>query len=154
MARNGWALPSPGAPGTVARRLSLETDLRDLARRLLALESGHVARSRLSFTGLEATVDYMTVAVQAGEKLMEQEPLRIVTDSEGYANVPHGLGAVPRIVTLSLHPWENPTDVCSRARLAVMGTDAETIRVRVWNAEDREPWGGLALALKDPGVVA
>lgn len=67
MARNGWALPAPGAPGTVARRLSLDTDLRDLARRLLALEPGDVARSGLSFTGLETAVDYLTSAVQAGE---------------------------------------------------------------------------------------
>lgn len=67
MARNGWALPAPGAPGTVARRHSLELELRDLARRLLALEPGDVADSRLSFTGLEAAVDYLTSAVQAGE---------------------------------------------------------------------------------------
>lgn len=63
---NGWALPAPQSAERAARRVALDLELRDLARALLALEPGDVADSGLSLTGLEATVDYLSSAVQAG----------------------------------------------------------------------------------------
>ena len=54
------------AGGTVARRMVLETELREQARQLLALEAGALAVGPTAFTDLETALDYLQALVQDG----------------------------------------------------------------------------------------
>lgn len=55
------------SPGQRARRLSLETELREQARQLLALEPGAVAQTT-GTTNLATALDYLMTLVQNAEQ--------------------------------------------------------------------------------------
>jgi hypothetical protein len=55
-------------PGTAARRYALETELRELARKLLELDPGAVATGPTAFTDLETALDHLSTLVADGQR--------------------------------------------------------------------------------------
>ena len=66
--RQAWARQALRGDGTLAKRSTMETDLREYARQLLALPAGNVTRGRTAFADLEAALDYLSAVVQDGAR--------------------------------------------------------------------------------------